>query len=180
MQVTPYLDVVDITGPSAGNFSASVGFVPRIRSWMPCVCGLGQDSKRLGYDCCGWWTLSLSLSAGATRRLAWYTHFILMHPGFESVKPWRLSRGVRAQLLAYRRGELDPAPQLVALPTPLQELVLHMIQLAPGGRPSPPSFLLFRNPSFRKPLPQLRRHVCTCISRVHHCTSVVCGFAMSR
>jgi hypothetical protein len=36
------------------------------------------------------------------------------------------------QLLAYRRREHDPGPQLAGLPAPLRRLILHMIQLEPG------------------------------------------------
>ena len=36
------------------------------------------------------------------------------------------------QLLAYRRREHDPGPQLAGLQPPLRRLILHMIQLEPG------------------------------------------------
>jgi hypothetical protein len=35
-------------------------------------------------------------------------------------------------LLAYRRGEYDPAKQLAAVEPDIAELVMHMIQRAPG------------------------------------------------
>ena len=38
------------------------------------------------------------------------------------------------QLLAYRRREHDPGPQLAGLQPPLRRLILHMIQLEPGDR----------------------------------------------
>lgn len=37
------------------------------------------------------------------------------------------------QLLAYRRREHDSGPQLAGLQPPLRRLILHMIQLEPGG-----------------------------------------------
>ena len=37
------------------------------------------------------------------------------------------------QLLQYRRGELDPAEKLETLDSVLRDLILHMIQLDPGG-----------------------------------------------
>jgi hypothetical protein len=36
------------------------------------------------------------------------------------------------QLLAYRRREHDPGPQLAGIQPPLRRLILHMIQLEPG------------------------------------------------
>lgn len=36
-------------------------------------------------------------------------------------------------LLAYRRGEYDPAKQLAAVEPDIAELVMHMIQRAPGA-----------------------------------------------
>jgi hypothetical protein len=36
-------------------------------------------------------------------------------------------------LLAYRRGEFDPAKELAAVDSDIAELVMHMIQRAPGA-----------------------------------------------
>lgn len=43
-----------------------------------------------------------------------------------------------AQLLSYRRGEHDPAPQLAGLPQQLRRMILHMIQLDPGAQLASP------------------------------------------
>ena len=40
-------------------------------------------------------------------------------------------------LLAYRRGEYDPAKELMGVTPDIAELVMHMIQRAPGGSHTP-------------------------------------------
>jgi phosphoinositide-3-kinase regulatory subunit 4 len=40
-----------------------------------------------------------------------------------------------SRLLAYRRGEYDPTSALAGIPPDITELIMHMIQRAPGWRP---------------------------------------------